>query len=82
MKKCCIVIRLRAEIKTRKRNPKRVERRMRRKQHRKGKQDFRKRREHNAYTEKLEIEILKELDHPSIARVIDIYEDKKKFYFV
>jgi len=29
-----------------------------------------------------EIEILKELDHPSIARVIDIYEDKKKFYFV
>ena len=29
-----------------------------------------------------EIEILKELDHPSIARVIDIFEDKKKFYFV
>ena len=29
-----------------------------------------------------EIEILKDLDHPSIARVIDIYEDKKKFYFV
>jgi len=25
---------------------------------------------------------LKDLDHPSIARVIDIYEDKKKFYFV
>ena len=29
-----------------------------------------------------EIEILKELDHPSIARVIDIYEDERKFYFV
>jgi serine/threonine protein kinase len=29
-----------------------------------------------------EIEILKELDHPSISRVIDIFEDKKKFYFV
>ena len=29
-----------------------------------------------------EIEILKELDHPSICRVIDIFEDKKKFYFV
>lgn len=29
-----------------------------------------------------EIEILKELDHPSIARTIDIFEDKKKFYFV
>jgi calcium-dependent protein kinase len=29
-----------------------------------------------------EIEILKELDHPSICRIIDIFEDKKKFYFV
>jgi calcium-dependent protein kinase len=29
-----------------------------------------------------EIEILKELDHPSICRVIDIFEDEKKFYFV
>jgi len=29
-----------------------------------------------------QIEILKELDHPSICRVIDIFEDKKKFYFV
>ena len=29
-----------------------------------------------------EIEILKELDHPSICRVIDIFEDQKKFYFV
>lgn len=29
-----------------------------------------------------EIEILKELDHPSISRIIDIFEDKKKFYFV
>ena len=29
-----------------------------------------------------EIEILKQLDHPSICRVIDIFEDKKKFYFV
>ena len=29
-----------------------------------------------------EIEILKELDHPSICRVIDIFEDRKKFYFV
>lgn len=29
-----------------------------------------------------EIEILKQLDHPSICRVIDIFEDNKKFYFV
>lgn len=29
-----------------------------------------------------QIEILKELDHPSICRVIDIFEDEKKFYFV
>ena len=29
-----------------------------------------------------QIEILKELDHPSICRVIDIFEDRKKFYFV
>lgn len=29
-----------------------------------------------------QIEILKELDHPSICRVIDIFEDSKKFYFV
>ena len=29
-----------------------------------------------------EIEVLKELDHPSICRVIDIFEDRKKFYFV
>jgi calcium-dependent protein kinase len=29
-----------------------------------------------------EIEILKEIDHPSICRVIDIFEDVKKFYFV
>ena len=30
----------------------------------------------------MEIEILKELDHPSVCRIIDIFEDKKKFYFV
>ena len=30
----------------------------------------------------MEIEILKELDHPSVCRIIDIFEDRKKFYFV
>jgi calcium-dependent protein kinase len=29
-----------------------------------------------------EIEILKELDHPNICRVIEMFEDKKRFYFV
>jgi calcium-dependent protein kinase len=28
------------------------------------------------------IEILRDLDHPSICRVIDIFEDEKKYYFV
>jgi len=28
------------------------------------------------------IEILKELDHPNICRVIEMFEDKKRFYFV
>jgi len=29
-----------------------------------------------------EIELLKELDHPNIGRVIEMYEDKKKIFFV
>ena len=29
-----------------------------------------------------EIELLKELDHPNIGQVIEMYEDKKKIYFV
>jgi len=29
-----------------------------------------------------ELELLKELDHPNICRVIEMFEDKKKFYFV
>lgn len=29
-----------------------------------------------------EIELLKELDHPNIGRVIEMFEDKKKLYFV
>lgn len=28
------------------------------------------------------IEILKELDHPNICRVVEMFEDKKRFYFV
>ena len=29
-----------------------------------------------------EIELLKQLDHPNIGQVIEMYEDKKKIYFV
>jgi calcium-dependent protein kinase len=29
-----------------------------------------------------EIELLKELDHPNIGQVIEMYEDPKKIYFV
>lgn len=29
-----------------------------------------------------EIELLKELDHPNIGRVIEMYEDARKIYFV
>lgn len=29
-----------------------------------------------------EIELLKELDHPNIGKVIEMFEDKKKIYFV
>lgn len=29
-----------------------------------------------------EIELLKELDHPNIGQVIEMFEDKKKIYFV
>jgi serine/threonine protein kinase len=29
-----------------------------------------------------EIELLKELDHPNIGKVIEMFEDKKKLYFV
>ena len=29
-----------------------------------------------------ELDILKELDHPNICRVIEMYEDHKRFYFV
>lgn len=29
-----------------------------------------------------EIELLKELDHPNIGQVVEMYEDKKKIYFV
>jgi calcium-dependent protein kinase len=28
------------------------------------------------------IEILKELDHPNICRVVEMFEDEKRFYFV
>ena len=29
-----------------------------------------------------EIELLKELDHPNIGQVIEMFEDRKKMYFV
>ena len=29
-----------------------------------------------------EIELLKQLDHPNIGQVIEMYEDRKKMYFV